>query len=309
MSAVTIELKNASKWYGLVSALNDLTLSLEPGITGLLGDNGAGKSTMLKLIAGLLKPSQGEVRLLGASPISDPSVLRRLGYCPEHESSYDELTGAEFVQLLTELHGVDRTRARVRGEELLDALGLGDAKARRIGEYSKGMRQRAKIAQALAHDPDVLLLDEPLSGCDPIAKARVMEVIRGFAKGGKTVLISSHVLPEIESLTSKIVLIHKGRVVADGDVHRIRALIDEHPHRIRVVSTQARALAQRVLSFDHVVSVTLDEDSLELQTRDPDRCYTDLPEAARASSAKISSLTSPDDNMAAVFRYLTEREA
>jgi ABC-2 type transport system ATP-binding protein len=302
-----IALEGASKYYGEVLGLADVTLTVAGGIVGLLGPNGAGKSTLMKLVAGLLRPSRGTATIFGKAAWADPGARRRLGYCPEHEGTYDELSALELVTLLGELAGVPRSRARGRAEEVLAEVGLTDAMHRRLGGYSKGMRQRAKLAQAMAHDPDVLLLDEPLTGCDPVARAHIVDKIRELGEAGKTILLSSHVLYEIEALTDDIVLIHRGQVLAEGNIYRLRELIDEHPHRVRVVSDRARALAQALVALEHVTRVAVDGNALELETRAPDQLYDAIPAVARAAGARITSLTSPDNNIQAVFEYLTEK--
>ena len=186
--------------------------------------------------------------------------MRRIGYCPEHEGTYEDLTGLEMVTALTELHGFAKAEAQARAERMFGVVDLQDAMHRRLGEYSKGMRQRAKLAQALAHDPEVIFLDEPLTGCDPLARVRILEVIADLANQGRCVVVSSHVLHEIETMTSQILLIHKGQLRAEGDVHQVRALIDAHPHKVRVECDQPRALAAKLMTLEHVVAVSVDGD-------------------------------------------------
>jgi ABC-2 type transport system ATP-binding protein len=306
VSDAVIACEHAAKWYGQIIAVNDVTLTVPTGVTGLLGPNGAGKSTLLKMMVGQLRPSRGVVKVLGEPIWGNRPLLRRIGYCPEHEGTYEDLTGLELVTLLTELHGFSRSDARQRAEQALATVELTGAMDRRLGEYSKGMRQRAKLAQALAHEPEVIFLDEPLTGCDPLARVRILEVIAELAQKGRCVVVSSHVLHEIETMTSQIVLIHKGQLRAEGDVHQIRALIDAHPHRVRVECDRPRALAEKLVTQEHVIGVSVDGDALTIDTRLPDRLYPAIPEAARASGVYIRALTSPDDNMAAVFKYLTE---
>jgi ABC-2 type transport system ATP-binding protein len=301
-----IECVHAAKWYGQIIAVNDVSLRVGPGVTGLLGPNGAGKSTLLKMMVGQLRPSKGEVRIVGEPIWGNRSIMRRIGYCPEHEGTYEDLTALEMVTALTELHGFAHADAQARAGKTLAAVDLQSAMHRRLGEYSKGMRQRAKLAQALAHDPEVVFLDEPLTGCDPLARVRILEVIADLAKKGRCVIVSSHVLHEIETMTSQIVLIHKGQLRAEGDVHQIRALIDAHPHQVRVECDQPRALARALVGEEHVVGVTVDGEALLVDTRAPDRLYPAIPAAAQAAGVYIRALTSPDDNMAAVFKYLTE---
>ena len=300
-----MQLEGASKWYGQVLGVSDVNLGLGAGIVGLLGPNGAGKSTIIKLLAGLLRPSRGRVRVLGELVADSAAARRRIGHCPEHDGVWEELTGREFVTALAELSGLSRQRAAERAEEELLLLGLEDALDRRLSGYSRGMRQRAKLAQAFVHDPDVLLLDEPLTGCDPIARVKIVARIKDLGARKKTILVSSHVLHEIESLTTEIVVIYRGKVLAEGNTYRIRELIDEHPHRVRVECDRPRDLARQLVVCDHVSRVELEDGALELETHAPDRLYDALPQAAEDAGVEIRSLTSPDNNLQAGFEYLT----
>ena len=301
-----IEANHAARWYGQVIAVTDVTLTLGPGITGLLGPNGAGKTTLMRMMVGQLRPSKGEVKVLGEKVFGNRNILRKIGYCPEHESTYEELTGLEFVTLLNRLHGIDVGEAEKRAKTMLERMDLAAAMNRRMAEYSKGMRQRTKLAQAMAHEPDVVFLDEPLTGCDPLARVRVLEVVKELGKRGACVVVSSHVLYEIESLTNDIVLIYKGQVLAEGDVYAVRALIDKHPHKVRVECDKPRELAKALVGEPHIATMSFDETSVTMETRDADRLYPEVPKAARAASVAITALTSPDNNLQAVFRYLTE---
>jgi ABC-2 type transport system ATP-binding protein len=301
--------KKATRWYGEVIAVNELSLEVQGGIVGLLGPNGAGKSTLLKLLVGQLAPSRGEVRVLGETVWGNLPLMRKIGYCPEHESLWDEWTAAELVAGLTELHGFSRAEASSRAAAALEEVGLTDAANRRVAEFSKGMRQRVKLAQAFAHDPEVVFLDEPLTGCDPIARVKVLEVIQKRAKKGACVLVSSHVLHEIETLTSNILLIHRGRVLAEGDLYKLRELIDSHPHKVRVECDRPRELARALVGAEHVVSLSFADGAVVLETREPDKLYPAIPDAARDAGTKIRALTSPDNNLASVFRYLTDEKA
>src|SRR5207249_4730668 len=239
-----VEAAGISKWYGEVLGLNGFSASFGPGITGLVGPNGAGKSTLFKLLIGQLHSDQGTLRLLGENPWNNVPVKRRLGYCPEHNTLYGWLTGQQFVEALLRLDGMPRSRAEKAAEDALKLVGLSSAAQRPTRTYSRGMRQRAKLAQALAHLPGILILAEPLSGADPLARVQILRTISDFAKAGGHVLMSTHVLYEIERVTNNIVLINNGKAIAAGDIHSIRALIDEHPHAVRLETPQPRQLAQ-----------------------------------------------------------------
>jgi ABC-2 type transport system ATP-binding protein len=238
--AARLSASGLTKWFGQVIAVNDLSFESDAPVVGLLGPNGAGKSTLIKLLVGQLKPSKGEVRLLGETPWANPRLMARLGYCPEHDRFYESLTAVDFVQLLNRLHGYPGDTARYLAGEALEQLGLTAQAGRPISDLSHGMRQRLKLAQAVAHRPGVLILDEPLSGLDPINRSRLIELIRKQAAAGVTVLVSSHVLHELELITDHILLLHRGRMVAQGQVQRIRELIDAHPHRIGLMSSNDR---------------------------------------------------------------------
>ena len=300
--------EHASKWYGQIVGCNDLTLEIGPGILGLLGPNGAGKSTLMKLMTGQLRPSKGTVEVLGERVWDNRGLMRRIGYCPEHEGVYEDLTGFEFVSFMTELHGFSRAESAKRAEKALADMDLSEAQGRRMGSYSKGMRQRTKLAQAFAHDPEVIFLDEPLTGCDPLARVRIIAIIKQLGKEGRCVIVSSHVLHEIEAMTSEIVLIHKGQVLAEGNVYEIREMIDRHPHKIRVACDRPRALASALVADEGVLGIGFEEGAVLVETRHPDACYPLIPAAARRAGVKIAALTSPDDNLQAVFRYLTEEK-
>lgn len=302
-----VSARDVSKWYGQVIGLNDVSLEIEPGITGLLGPNGAGKSTFLKLCTGLIRPSKGTVSILGKDPWNNPQLLRRVGLAPEHDSFYENMTGLQFVRLLARMSGMGRYKAEKRTREVLDLVKLTPHINRRIATYSKGMRQRVKVAQAIVHDPELLFLDEPLTGTDPMGRREMIDFIKGLAKSGKSVLVSSHVLYEVEAMTSNILLIHRGRVLAEGNIHQIRELIDEHPHNVRIESDRPRELAQRLVSLPGVVSVRMPGTThVEAETRSPDAFYQSLQEILAQSQFKVVSVSSPDDNLESVFRYLVK---
>ena len=307
MSAV-ITAQHVSKWYGQVSALNEVTVSVPPGITGLLGPNGAGKSTFMKLVTGQLKPSTGTVTVLGEPIWGNPAVYRRIGLCPEQDAFYDRMTGMEWLTALVRLNGLTLEQASDASRRALEAVELLDAADKKIGAYSKGMRQRVKLAQAIVHDPELLILDEPLNGMDPLMRRKTIRLIRDWARAGKSVVVSSHILHEIESMTSNILLINNGRILAEGNVHQIRDLIDHHPHSVFIRAEHPRALAQRLLAADDVISVRFDDRGVVIETAQPDAFYTRLTEmAASGEAGAIDEVASPDDNLQAVFKYLVKQ--
>src|SRR5438034_4749325 len=250
-----IAFDGVSKWYGNVIGLNKLTLHIAPGVTGLLGPNGAGKSTLLQLATGQMQPSQGTVRVLGHAPWNNPGLMHHIGVCPEQDAFYEWMTGFDFVRTCARLTGMGRGAAGAAAEKSLTIVGMTENMHRAIRGYSKGMRQRTKLAQALVHEPRVLFLDEPFTGTDPVGRHDLIEVIRGLGSAGHTVLVSSHVLHEVQALTPNIVLLHRGRLVAQGHVRQIRDLIDAHPHRIVLVCDDYRALAAKVVGWDDVEGV------------------------------------------------------
>ena len=298
-------LEKCSKWYGQVIGINDISLAIDGGVTGILGPNGAGKSTLFKLLMGRLKPSSGNVRLFGVDPWVSTSPYRRVGYVAETEKLYDWMTGHDFVSTLARLHGMTREEASVRASHVLDFVGLGDVENKEIGKYSKGMRQRIKIAHALVHDPDLIILDEPLHGCDPIARTSIMSVIRDLGSQGKTVLVSSHILDEIERITEQIVILHNGRLLALGNLHAIRDLLDKHPHRILIRTENPRKLAEYFVTEDPVYGVRFaGEEALEVLTNDLSAAHNVLPRVIVDSGLKVTSIENPDDNLEALLRYL-----
>ncbi len=299
-----LEAERLNKWYGRVTALSDVSLRIGPGITGLLGPNGAGKTSLLRIAVGLMKPSSGTIRVLGRPPWDDPRLAVRLGYCPEHDGFYEWMTGREFVAALARLRGVRDPRGAAAAA--LDRVRLAEAADRRISGYSRGMRQRLKFAQALAHGPDLLVLDEPLTGCDPLIRMELIALIRGLPAEGRSVLVSSHVLHEVEALTRRIVLIHRGRLVAEGEIGEIRGLIDRHPHTVIVRTDRPRELAAALAREPEVVEIRIGDGVLHARTPQPDAFYRKLPAIALERACAVREISSPDDSLEAVFRYLTE---
>jgi len=301
-----VEFDGVSKWYGNVIGLNKLTLRIPAGVTGLLGPNGAGKSTLLQLATGQLRPSQGTVRVLGQSVWSNPGLNRHVGLCPEQDAFYEWMTGWDFVQTCARLSGMSRGEATAATEKALHLVGMIENMHRAIRGYSKGMRQRTKLAQALVHEPQVLFLDEPFTGTDPVARRDLMDVIRNLGDAGRSALVSSHVLHELQALTPNIVLLHRGRLVAEGRVQQIRELIDTHPHRIVIVCDNYRVLAATLVAHADVEAIHfLTRDSAILvETRQPDAFYARLPRLALENGTAIREVYSEDDNLEAVFKYL-----
>ena len=300
-----LEARALTKLYGVVIGVNDVTLDLEPGVIGLLGPNGAGKSTLLKLVTGQLRPSEGRLEVLGERPWSNRRLFRRIGLCPEQDTFYDQMSALEFVTTLAKISGLG-SGALKAAERALERTGATEFMHRPIGAYSKGMRQRTKIAQALVHDPDLLILDEPLTGTDPVCRRAIMRLVTELGEEGKSILIASHVLHEVQAMTDEFVMIHGGRVLASGKVQEIRSLMNEFPHRITIRCDDARKLAQALVRELPIEGVEIDADrgGLVVLTKDPDRFYTGLPRVALEAQTHVRELTSGDDKLEAVFNYL-----
>lgn len=305
MTAV-IETRNLSKWYGNVLGLSDVSLGIEPGITGLLGPNGAGKSTFMKLLTGQLKPNIGSVSIFGRRIWNDFGTFAKIGFCPESDAFYEEISGLEFLTGLLSFHGFSKAEVRARAAKALDIVGLTGDKDRKIRGYSRGMRQRVKFAQAIAHDPEIIILDEPLSGLDPLGKRKLIHLIKDYRDQGRTVLVSSHVLPEIEAMTSHIILIHQGKILAQGDIHYIRDLIEAHPHVISIKCGDPRGLAAKFVNELYVLKILFGSsgDSLVVETHKRDAFFGRLNQVVLESALRVEEITSPDDNLQAVFDYL-----
>ncbi len=305
-----IELDRLSKWYGEVIGLNNVTATVGPGITGLIGPNGAGKSTLMGLAMGQLRPSAGSIRLWGERVWNNPAVLSRVGYCPEGDVFWPQLTGQQFVYFLARASGLRRRAARAAAQEAIDLTGLREHQHRPIGTYSKGMRQRIKIAQALAHMPRLLILDEPFTGADPVARHDLARLFRVLASQDVDILISSHVLHEVEALTKQILMIDHGRIVAEGDLRDVRRQMHDRPHAIRVKVDQPRALAAKLVGLSTVMGLQVTaDDTLIIETSAPDKVYDQLPEMILTGDLCVREITSADAGLEAVFAYLTGRGA
>ena len=300
-----IYMEGITKNYGRIHALSNITLGLSGGVTGILGMNGAGKSTLFKLLMGKLRPSSGQVRLFGTDPWKNPAPYARVGFVPEHEKMHDWMTALEFISTFARLYGMSRKEAEQEARRVLDFVGLSDVANKEIGRYSKGMRQRTKIAHALVNNPDLIILDEPLQGCDPLARTTIMNVIRELGKMGRTVLVSSHILNEIERITEQIVILHQGKLVAVGNLHAIRERLDQIPHTIRIVGEDAKALAKDIMDHEAVYGLSFpSSEELLIQTYHFGTLHAELPGIIVNNGHKIKVIDNPDDDLESLLSHL-----
>jgi ABC-2 type transport system ATP-binding protein len=304
-SGPAIELEHVARWYGNVVAVNDVSFSLGAGVTGLLGPNGAGKTTLLHMLAGFLAPSAGEVRVLGRSPHRDPSVYRQIGLVPEREAVYPFLTGLDYVKFNARLQGLSDPAGAARAA--IARVGLEDAMDRQIGTYSKGMRQRVKVAGSLVHDPQVLLLDEPFNGMDPRQRIAMMDLLVQLADAGRTILFSSHILEEVERVGTEILVLVAGRLAASGDFHAIRALMTDRPHNITIRSSDDRKLATALMSDQSVFAVELTPAGLAVQTAQLGAFRRLVAGASKAAGVRLFEVIPADESLESVFDYLVRR--
>ncbi len=297
--------EQVSKWYGPVIGLNQVTLELRGGITGLVGSNGAGKSTLLRLATGQLRPSLGRVTVRGLDAW-DWRAKRLVGYCPDNDAFYEDMTGREFVLAMARLCGFKVAEARARTDALLERVGMSDRADRKLRGYSKGMRQRIKLAQALLNDPVLLVLDEPLSGIDPIGRQEMLDLFRGLASEGKCLLVSSHELEELEKLTDHVVILTRGRIAAVGTVTQIRDMLDDQPLSVRIDSADSRRLAALLVGRAEVVGLDVESTngSLVVRARNPRRFFEDFGRLVVSESLFITRLEPLDESAHAVLGYL-----
>jgi ABC-2 type transport system ATP-binding protein len=300
-----VELVHAARWYGNVVAVNDVSFTLGAGVTGLLGPNGAGKTTLLHMLAGFLAPSAGTVRVLGRTPHRDPSVYRQIGLVPEREAVYPFLTGLEYVRFNARLQGLPDADGLARAA--IVRVGLDDAIDRPIGTYSKGMRQRVKVAGSLVHDPQVLLLDEPFNGMDPRQRIAMMDLLSGLAEAGRTILFSSHILEEVERVGTEILVMVAGRLAASGDYRAIRALMTDRPHTITVRSSDDRRLATALMADPAVFAVELTDAGLSVQTAQLGAFRRLIAGVSRSVGVRLVEVVSADESLESVFDYLVRR--
>jgi ABC-2 type transport system ATP-binding protein len=304
----SIEIRDFSKWYGEVIGVSNINARIDPGVTGLLGPNGAGKSTLLKLLTGQIKADTGEAKIGGQPVWNNPPLYDLIGFCPDLEKFYERLTGLEFLSYAARLHGMSKAEAISRSTAMLEKMGLADAIHKRIGAYSKGMRQRIKFAQAVLHEPDVIFLDEPLSGMDPIGRHDAVEMIREFSRQGKTILVSSHILHEVEEMTSRILVLNNGLLLAEGEVQEIRELIDEQPRHVRIITGERQQLTSLLVNYPEVQSIRFCEepDELVVQTTSPDAFYNRMDSVVFDHRIPIHQIIPLDDNLQSVFEYLVK---
>ena len=305
-NAPVILFDRVSKTYGRISALGGVSLGISGGVTGILGMNGAGKSTMFKLMMGKIKPSSGAIRLFGTDPWKNPAPYSRIGFVPEHEKLYDWMTALDFVTTFARLHGMTRDEATKEAERVLSFVSLDEVMHKRIGQFSKGMRQRVKIAHALVNDPELIILDEPLQGCDPLARTTIMNVIKELGAMGRTVLVSSHILHEIERITEQIVILHRGRVLALGNSHAIREMLDQHPHKILLDCEKPRELAKSIIDIDEVTGMSFSNpEKLLIETKHLGEVHQKLPQIIIDSGERVTGIDNPDDDLQSILLYLT----
>ena len=305
-SVPSIALRNVSKWFGELVAVSDVSFEVGPGVTALLGPNGAGKSTCLRMISGLTAPGQGTVEVMGKNPRTDREVAGSIGVVPQQEKLFDELRPLDFVGLMAELQGVDKPNQRAR--EALEIVELDPDDTRSITAYSKGMRQRVKVAQAIVHDPHVLLLDEPLTGLDPRQRLHMVELFTRLGAQGRCVLVSSHVLDEVERLGSRVLVIAQGRLAAQGDFHEIRAMMDHRPHRMKIRTSKPREVAGSLLSSGIADGVQVnDAKTVSAETQNVAAFRTSVAQIAAHHDARLFEVVPLDDDLESVFRYLVGR--
>jgi len=297
---------HVSKWFADVVAVSDVSFHIGRGVTALLGPNGAGKSTMLRMLAGLTPPSQGSVRVLDLDPHRDLELTRRVGLVPQQDAMFEALSAFQFVRLAAVLHQLDDADGATRAA--LAEVDLDPSDSRRVAAYSKGMRQRVKIAQAIVHQPEVLVLDEPLTGLDPRQRVHLMALFQRLGAEGRTLIVSSHVLDEVERFGSRVLVLVQGRLAAEGDFRAIRELMDDRPHRIRVRSDRPRSVASGLLASDGVVAVSLrGDDTVLVDTVDATRFRHAIARTTAVAGAHLYEVMPLDDDLESVFRYLVER--
>jgi len=305
-----IVFENVSRFYGDVLGVNNVNLSIPPGITSLVGPNGAGKTTLMNLMTGLIRPTRGKISVLGLSPEEPEELFRVVGYCTQFDSFPKSMTGFQFVSLFLRLHGFDRAEAERRAWESIGRVNMKEAAHRRVAAYSKGMRQRIKLAQALSHSPRVLVLDEPLNGLDPMARAETIALFEALGDQGVHVVVSSHILHEVDRISDQVILLSQGYVVAEGAIEGVRSEVKDHPIQVMVRCDNPRALAARLFEEDHIVEVSIHKDrkGLMIRTVDVDAMYLRLNRIVLEAGIEVDSVAPADEDVNSVYQYLIGAE-
>lgn len=300
----TVTLQGVSRWFGQKVAVSEISAEFAPGVTGLLGPNGAGKTTLLRVLTGLIRASEGTVSVLGVDPRSDPSVYSRIALVPEDENVYSFLSAIEFVAYNARLQGVADPEGAAR--RTLEMVDLTDVADRKLAGFSKGMRQRAKVAAALVHDPEVVILDEPLNGTDPVQRAHLTRIFVDMGRQGRTVIVSSHVLHEVERMADRVIAMVDGRLAASGTVPALRAAMSDIPLQIRIDCDQPRRLAAALVENDWVGGISIEAASLHIRSLDAEKLGRALPGLAKTLDLRITRVDPEDESLESVFRYLVE---
>lgn len=305
-----IVFEGVSKFYGEILGVNRVNLAIAPGITSLVGPNGSGKTTLMNLMTGLLRPTRGTISVLGTSPHDPEKLFRKVGYCSQFDSFPRGMTGREFIEFYLSVHGYARGEVRDLTQAALERVSMQDASERKVAGYSKGMRQRIRLAQAIAHNPSVLILDEPLNGLDPMARAEIIRLFQSLAAEGLYLVISSHILHEVDMMSDSVVLMHNGYVVAEGGVQGVRDEIEEHPMQILVRCDRPQVLAARLFEHEHTVEARIHDDrrGLFVKTRRPDDFYLLLNRLVTENHLQVESVAPADDDLSAVYQYLISSE-
>ena len=299
-----------SKFYGEVLGVNRVNLTISPGITSLVGPNGSGKTTLMNLMTGLLRPSSGEISVAGISPNEPEAIFEKVGYCSQFDSFPRGATAREFVEFYLRVHGYAREETAALTHAALERVSLLEAADRKVSAFSKGMRQRVRLAQSIAHNPSILVLDEPLNGLDPMARAEIIRLFRQLADAGMFVIISSHILHEVDMMSDNVVLMHNGYVVAEGEVHGVRDEIEDHPIQILIRCDKPQFLAARLFEHEHTVEARIHDDrqGLFVKTRRPDDFYLLLNKVITEQNLQVESVAPVDDDLNAVYQYLITSE-
>ena len=306
MSATTVSVANLSKFYGEVLGVNRITVEIKPGLTGLVGPNGSGKSTFMHLLCGLLRPTQGTISIRGIPTDRPEELFRVLGYCTQYDSFPNGTTGYAFLVHTLALHGFDRQGADRRAKEILERVGLVEAAGRRIAGYSKGMRQRIKLAQAICHDPKVLILDEPLNGLDPMGRAEMIDLFKEFARDDRHVIVSSHILNEVDLISDGVIMIHGGSIVAEGSIRDVRGEITTQPLQVLVRCDRPQIVAAKAFELADVVEAQIVDEAtgVLLRTTDAQSFFPALAKIILTTGVEVETVTPADENVHAVYDYL-----